>query len=140
MLRANESVAEYIHAAHPKIALLRRHSPPKADMMSRLISSFETLGIQLSSSDSAEVNRCIRETADGSLDRLFVLGHLFAKPMMRAEYFCYEPESHHYALNIDMYTHFTSPIRRYVDIIVHRILCATLGYDKLPGWDTLDVR
>lgn len=58
----------------------------------------------------------------------------------RAEYFCNEPDSHHYALNIDMYTHFTSPIRRYCDIVVHRILCSILGHNEIPSWDTYDVK
>lgn len=61
-----------------------------------------------------------------------VLNHLFAKPMKRANYFCAANEEneevyHHYALHVPCYTHFTSPIRRYADIMVHRLLAASLG-------------
>nr|XP_036865929.1 DIS3-like exonuclease 1 isoform X3 [Manis javanica] len=41
-----------------------------------------------------------------------------------------EEEFHHYGLALDKYTHFTSPIRRYSDIIVHRLLMAAISKDK----------
>lgn len=49
-----------------------------------------------------------------------------------AVYFCTgvlkdEPLFKHYALNVPLYTHFTSPIRRFADVIVHRLLASSLG-------------
>lgn len=68
-----------------------------------------------------------------------VLTHLLTKPMKRAAYFCAsnvesDQGFHHYALNIPLYTHFTSPIRRYADVMVHRLLAASLGYSERPDW------
>jgi len=65
-----------------------------------------------------------------------VLHHLMAKPMMRARYICAASAENfqHYALHVPIYTHFTSPIRRYADIMVHRLLAASLGYSPKPQW------
>ena len=59
--------------------------------------------------------------------------------LQRAKYFCAsamenEEDFCHYALNVALYTHFTSPIRRYADIIVHRLLCGSLDYSPKPEW------
>jgi len=55
--------------------------------------------------------------------------------MQRAKYFCTGTldiaKYHHYALNVPLYTHFTSPIRRYADILVHRMLDAALSGGEL---------
>lgn len=57
--------------------------------------------------------------------------------MNEAEYFCTHnysyPEYYHYGLACDIYTHFTSPIRRYADILVHRLLAASIDWEGLGG-------
>jgi protein SSD1 len=62
---------------------------------------------------------------------------LAIKPMQRAKYFCTGfldiSKYLHYALNVPMYTHFTSPIRRYADVIVHRQLEAALNEGMLKA-------
>lgn len=63
-----------------------------------------------------------------------VLLTMAIQPMKRAKYFSAgslkEEKYLHYALNIKYYTHFTSPIRRYADIIVHRQLAACLSEQR----------
>ena len=61
---------------------------------------------------------------------------LSTRCMMPAQYFCSgeipRDQWHHYGLAAPVYTHFTSPIRRYADIIVHRLLATTIGVISLP--------
>jgi len=62
---------------------------------------------------------------------------LATRCMQQAKYFCsgeFAPEEYlHYGLATPIYTHFTSPIRRYADVIVHRLLAAAQDIDPLPG-------
>jgi len=62
--------------------------------------------------------------------------------MMQAVYFCSgtvsEQEFRHYGLASEIYTHFTSPIRRYSDVIVHRMFAATIYDDAVYGSELTD--
>ncbi|XP_057602221.1 DIS3-like exonuclease 2 isoform X1 [Hippopotamus amphibius kiboko] len=67
-----------------------------------------------------------------SLARKEVLTNMCSRPMQMALYFCSgvlqdQAQFRHYALNVLLYTHFTSPIRRFADVLVHRFLATTLG-------------
>jgi exoribonuclease R len=63
---------------------------------------------------------------------------LLTHPMQNALYFSTgdpnlnDPDWRHYALSVPYYTHFTSPIRRYADVVVHRLLDASLRQQQSP--------
>ncbi|ORZ21103.1 hypothetical protein BCR42DRAFT_321271 [Absidia repens] len=139
MLRANMSVAEKICEHYPGEAMLRRHEPPIERRLDEFISVAQSLGYYIDGSTSGTLQASF--DAIESEDVKYVLRILAIKPMRRAKYFCvgsFDDTSKylHFALNVPMYTHFTSPIRRYADVIVHRQLESILqgkdecGYQK----------
>lgn len=137
MLLANMEVAKKIESAFPDTALLRNHPPPKEKMIKEVAEQCAKIGFPLDGKTSGMLSTSLRKYQGNSrLDMCIrqVISSLTIKPMQQAKYFCtYEKALsyyHHYALNVDHYTHFTSPIRRYPDVIVHRQLAASLGYDE----------
>ncbi|CAG9856579.1 unnamed protein product [Phyllotreta striolata] len=143
MLLANISVAQKLLDTFPELAFLRRHEPPKETMLVNLQTTLAEYGVHLNINSAADIQvslkkYCTNDAAGQS--RAVALNHLTAKPMTRAKYFCAataetSKDLRHYALNIPIYTHFTSPIRRYADIMVHRLLAASLEYCDPPQWD-----
>jgi protein SSD1 len=87
------------------------------------------LGYLLDGSSAGALQASLNEIKSEHVKQ--VLEILAAKPMQRAKYFCAGTPNvakfHHYALNIPLYTHFTSPIRRFADVVVHRQLKAALS-------------
>uniref|UniRef100_A0A1A9WB87 RNB domain-containing protein n=1 Tax=Glossina brevipalpis TaxID=37001 RepID=A0A1A9WB87_9MUSC len=139
MLLANQSVARFIYSHFPDTSILRNHAPPLSKSMKSLRERLLGLGldfdIRSSKSVYASMQRLCREASDPkAMDAC--LNTLLTKPMARARYFCSEDKTEnefwHYALSIPIYTHFTSPIRRYPDILVHRLLAAALNYCPSP--------
>uniref|UniRef100_A0A8C7Y7Y3 DIS3-like exonuclease 2 n=1 Tax=Oryzias sinensis TaxID=183150 RepID=A0A8C7Y7Y3_9TELE len=135
MLLANIATAHHIHRKFPDLALLRRHPPPKTKMMEELKEMCSQLGIDIDLSSPGALQESLNNLTgkdEYSAARKAVLTHLCSRPMQMALYFCSgvlknEQLFKHYALNIPLYTHFTSPIRRYADIIVHRLLASSLS-------------
>ncbi|XP_075363150.1 DIS3-like exonuclease 2 isoform X2 [Mycteria americana] len=135
MLLANMAVAHQIYRSFPEQALLRRHPPPQTKLLKDLMEFCNQVGLDIDFSSAGTLHKSLNETfgADKySEARKEVLTNMFSRPMQMALYFCtgvLEDETlfRHYALNVPLYTHFTSPIRRYADVIVHRLLSASLG-------------
>ncbi|XP_036837853.1 exosome complex exonuclease RRP44 [Oncorhynchus mykiss] len=133
MLLANISVAQKIYDEFSECALLRKHPAPPP-------SNYDILNKAAKSKDMVIHTDSAKALAD-SLDAAQVDGFpyfntllriLATRCMMQAVYFCSGMDSdfHHYGLASPIYTHFTSPIRRYSDIIVHRLLAVAIGADS----------
>ncbi|XP_036029080.1 DIS3-like exonuclease 2 isoform X2 [Onychomys torridus] len=140
MLLANMAVAHKIFRTFPEQALLRRHPPPQTKMLSDLVEFCDQMGLPMDVSSAGALNKSLTKTFGDdkySLARKEVLTNMYSRPMQMALYFCSgmlqdQAQFRHYALNVPLYTHFTSPIRRFADVIVHRLLAAALGYSEQP--------
>ncbi|XP_077438757.1 exosome complex exonuclease RRP44 [Vanacampus margaritifer] len=133
MLLANISVAKKIHQEFAECALLRKHPPPPPSNYDVLLKAAKSKDVLLRT-DSAKALADSLEAAkvDGFSYFNTLLRILATRCMMQAVYFCSGMDSdfHHYGLASSIYTHFTSPIRRYADIIVHRLLAVAIGADS----------
>lgn len=137
MLLANVWVAKKIYESFPSCAILRRHPPPKEKELNNFIKILKERGFELKAGNNMELNNSldnINKKGDPFFNKL--VRSLLTRTMNQAKYFpssefSYE-EFYHYGLAMEIYTHFTSPIRRYSDILVHRLLSAALENDYLP--------
>ena len=138
MLLANQAVAEQILRNFPSNSILRRHPAPKEAALTKLRKLLELHGITDFKYDtnrelSDSLSRAIRLN-DPYFNKLIRI--MTTRTMNQAVYFCtgeVDPGLfYHYGLAMELYTHFTSPIRRYADVMAHRLLAASLGLAPIP--------
>ena len=118
MLAANEAVAEQL--TEKEILFLRRiHANPSPVKLKDLTTFVHELGLECESLASRFEIKRVLEQVDGKPEEQAV-NYAVLRSMQKA---VYAPEQEgHYALNMTHYCHFTSPIRRYPDLTVHRLL------------------
>ncbi|KAL1170962.1 hypothetical protein V6Z11_A05G248000 [Gossypium hirsutum] len=140
MLLANTTAAEIISRAFPDSALLRRHPEPNMRKLKEFEAFCRKHGLALDTSSSGQFHQSLeklREKLKGDSVLFDILISYASKPMQLASYFCSGNlkdnlnDWGHYGLAVPLYTHFTSPLRRYPDIVVHRTLAAVIEAEEL---------
>ncbi len=157
MLLANKKVAEFVggrkekgekqnHSANDKknkdekdVCVYRIHDIPNTDKLQELSSFVGRFGY--------EMNIKSKQTTAQSINKLLVdvkgkkeggmIELLTLRSMPKAIYTT--KNAGHYGLGFDYYTHFTSPIRRYPDVMIHRLLEAKLNHTKYSNQDELEL-
>jgi exoribonuclease R len=116
-------------------AFLRRHPPPLAAGLQEVKCIAEACGVAFDTTDARSLQESLNRLTSTADPRVVqVVTALLMTPMKAAVYLVAGSTSSdgwaHYALNIPYYTHFTSPIRRYADVCVHRLLDLSLTGDS----------
>ena len=130
MLLANRSVATFIANKGKKREIpfpYRVHDEPDPEKMQNLATFAAKFGVELNLSSPTAIAKSYNKLRKLATERpeLQVLSPLAIRTMAKAEYTT--ENIGHYGLGFENYTHFTSPIRRYADVLVHRILEKNLG-------------
>lgn len=129
MLTANEAVARYM-CANELPCVFRVHEPPSEEKLTAYKNFVQNAGLstlplrqkKLSTSAFAPI---LREAAEVGMEN--VISRVTLRAQMKAKYS--ENRDDHFGLGLSYYCHFTSPIRRYPDLSVHRILKYALQND-----------
>ncbi len=129
MLAANEAVAQAI-TEHPTRGIFRVHEQPDQDRLEEFRQVALTYGYRVGDlTNRSEVQKLLKQSRGKPEENVIRIGLL--KSLKRA---CYDVEAiGHYGLAKTHYTHFTSPIRRYADLVVHRILFGVVAPQGRPA-------
>ncbi|MEL6996917.1 MAG: ribonuclease R [Pseudomonadota bacterium] len=136
MILANVCAAETLETKRTPL-LYRVHEEPNPDKLDALREVAEAMGLSLAKGQVLQPRQLngLLESAKGRTD-----ADVIAMSVLRAQTQAYYANQNfgHFGLNLKRYAHFTSPIRRYADLVVHRALISALklGGDGLSGPET----
>jgi ribonuclease R len=128
MLLANQSAAKKFTGEGD--AIFRIHEEPKEQKLQTLIAELASIGVFVETKENEDVNTLIK-TIQKEASKLGLeseVDELIIKSLKQASYSSFNVG--HFGLGFDFYSHFTSPIRRYSDLILHRLIKAKQRGDK----------
>ncbi len=130
MLAANEAVAQWL-AERRQLAMFRVHEAPQREALLALqqyVAAFD-LGFNLNDDGSVDARQLQRLVADAQLNgHDYAVNRVLLRSMQQARYSA--ELLPHFGLGSEAYCHFTSPIRRYPDLITHRLIHRLLNGDS----------
>ncbi|MGZ8370363.1 MAG: ribonuclease R [Caulobacteraceae bacterium] len=135
MIQANVCAAETLEK-HKSPLIYRVHDEPSMEKTQNLADFLATIGVPWTKGErltTARFNRLLGQTREGP--HADIVNEVVLRTQMQANY---SPDNiGHFGLNLQRYAHFTSPIRRYADLVVHRALISALklGTDGLSDRD-----
>jgi ribonuclease R len=136
MIQANVAAAETLEKAHVPL-LYRVHEAPSKEKLSTFSDFLRTIGVSFAKGQVIKpgvFNRILERVKDGP--HAGVMNDVVLRTQSQA---IYAPDNvGHFGLNLQRYAHFTSPIRRYADLVVHRALvrAGKFGSDGLTDKET----
>jgi len=130
MLLANREVAFYIaeKGQHEEVPFVYRiHDEPDPDKVAEFVRFAAEMNVDIKADSPEQIAQAYNRLTDmaSTDDAIRILEPLAIRTMAKAEY--NTDNIGHYGLGFEHYTHFTSPIRRYSDVLVHRVLAKNLG-------------
>ena len=136
MLAANETVAEHFHWMDVPF-IYRVHEHPKPEKLERFYKLARALGYEIKGTKEnvhPKALQMITEAVHGKPEHA-AINTMMLRSLQKARYS--EESLGHFGLAAEFYTHFTSPIRRYPDLVVHRLIRRYL-FDQDLSKETLD--
>jgi ribonuclease R len=128
MIQANVSAAQLLDRLKTPL-VYRIHAPPSAEKMVALADFLQTLDIRIPRATrltTRQLNDILHKVIGRDVDQL--VNETILRSQSQAEYSI--RNDGHFGLNLRQYAHFTSPIRRYADLVVHRALIKALSFGE----------